>query len=204
MPTMSPPAGNATLLERKALVDSIVGSRNACRAAERGGAEEPAGASMVAARPAGRTCVSEWFPSAKGRNAASMSAGELKRSSGNFSSAVITWSTDEASDSQVVYGTTSGSYPNASPVNASAVTSHGIDLGGLSPSTTYFYQVKSKDAAGNLATSAEFTFVTTAGQSTPTTENVVWTNKSRSLRSERMPTLGPFMSALSSCVSSQL
>lgn len=81
-------------------------------------------------------------------------------------SATITWSTNEASDTQVEYGTTSG-YGTATPLNASMVTSHSSFLSGLSPSTSYHYRVKSKDAAGNLATSGDFTFATSAAPPPP-------------------------------------
>ena len=42
------------------------------------------------------------------------------------------------------------------------VTSHSQALSGLTANTLYHYRVKSKDAAGNLATSADFTFTTRA------------------------------------------
>jgi pectate lyase len=41
------------------------------------------------------------------------------------------------------------------------VTSHSASLSGLSAATVYHYRVKSRDAAGNLATSGDFTFTTT-------------------------------------------
>ena len=75
--------------------------------------------------------------------------------------ATITWSTNEASDSQVEYGT-STSYGVLSPLEAARVTAHTIILSNLSANTTYHYRVRSKDAAGNLATSANFTFTTLA------------------------------------------
>jgi len=59
--------------------------------------------------------------------------------------------TDEASDTQVEYGT-STSYGSSSTLNSSKVTSHSATLSGLQPSTTYHFRVKSRDAAGNLAT----------------------------------------------------
>src|SRR5262249_57363113 len=49
--------------------------------------------------------------------------------------------------------------------SASMVTSHSVVLSGLSASTLYHYRVKSRDAAGNLATSGDFTFTTSAGAS---------------------------------------
>ncbi|MGI8965460.1 MAG: GH25 family lysozyme, partial [Limisphaerales bacterium] len=78
----------------------------------------------------------------------------------NDTSATITWSTDENSDSAVDYGTTiTYGFTASSP---SMVLNHSIGLTGLSASTLYHYRVKSKDAANNLATSGDFTFTTLA------------------------------------------
>src|SRR2546427_2043418 len=74
-------------------------------------------------------------------------------------SATIQWTTNEASDSQVEYGPTS-SYGSATILNTALVTAHSVLVSGLSPSTTYHYRVDSRDALGNLATSADFSFVT--------------------------------------------
>ena len=70
----------------------------------------------------------------------------------------ITWTTNEAANSQVAYGTTTN-YGLASS-SASLVTSHSINLGGLSASTTYQYQIVSTDALGNTATSTDQSFTT--------------------------------------------
>lgn len=74
----------------------------------------------------------------------------------------ITWTTDELSKSKVYYGTTTPlslvSANNATDV--SLVTSHTIDLTSLATSTTFFYVVESKDAANNVSTSTESSFVT--------------------------------------------
>lgn len=86
-------------------------------------------------------------------------------------SADITWDTDENSDSVVEYGTSSGSHP-FSVSSGAMVTSHTINLTGLSSDTTYYYVVKSTDAANNTATSAEYSF-TTQAQSTPLMINVI-------------------------------
>ncbi|HTM11099.1 MAG TPA: Ig-like domain-containing protein [Verrucomicrobiae bacterium] len=77
------------------------------------------------------------------------------------SSATVTWGTNESSDSQVEYGTTTA-YGSSSSVNSTMVTSHTQSLAGLVGSTVYHYRVKSRDAAGNLATSADFSFTTPA------------------------------------------
>jgi phosphodiesterase/alkaline phosphatase D-like protein len=79
--------------------------------------------------------------------------------------ATLTWTTDEASDSQVEYGT-STSYGSTTTLNGSMLTSHSQALSGLSASTTYNYRVRSRDAAGNLATSGNYTFTTSAGLDT--------------------------------------
>ena len=46
------------------------------------------------------------------------------------------------------------------------VTSHSASLSGLAANTLYHYRVKSRDAAGNLATSGDFTFTTASSSST--------------------------------------
>lgn len=73
--------------------------------------------------------------------------------------ASINWTTNEASDSQVEYGLTT-SYGTSSPLNTSLTTAHTQVVAGLDAGVTYHYRVKSRDAAGNLATSADMTFVT--------------------------------------------
>ena len=75
------------------------------------------------------------------------------------SGATITWSTNENADSQVVYGTTQA-YGQSTTLNPLLVTAHSQVLSGLTAGRLYYYRVKSKDAAGNLTTSAEFTFTT--------------------------------------------
>ncbi len=65
--------------------------------------------------------------------------------------ATVSWSTNEASSSRVDYGTTASLSQNAS--DATRVTSHSIQITGLTPGTTYQFRVSSTDAAGNGATS---------------------------------------------------
>ena len=88
------------------------------------------------------------------------------------SGVTITWTTDEASDSQVEYGPTTA-YGSAGALNTSPVTSHSQALSGLAANTLYHYRVKSQDAAGNLATSGDFTFTTLASaDTTPPTVSI--------------------------------
>jgi hypothetical protein len=49
-----------------------------------------------------------------------------------------------------------------SVLDGTLVTSHSVALSGLAASTTYHYQVLSRDSRGNLASSGDFTFKTTA------------------------------------------
>src|SRR5581483_8153964 len=74
--------------------------------------------------------------------------------------ATITWTTNEPSTSQVEYGPTTA-YGSSTPLDGTLVTSHSVPLSGLTNGATYHYRVKSKEWAGNLATSADATF--TAG-----------------------------------------
>ncbi|MGH9630263.1 MAG: NPCBM/NEW2 domain-containing protein [Bryobacteraceae bacterium] len=76
--------------------------------------------------------------------------------------ATITWTTDEAADTQVEYGTTTA-YSSSTTLAPAMVTNHSQPLTGLTPSTLYHYRVRSRDAGGNLAVSGDFTFTTSAG-----------------------------------------
>jgi hypothetical protein len=77
------------------------------------------------------------------------------------SGATITWTTNEAGDSQVDYGPTTA-YGSSTALDATLVTAHSQTLSGLAAGTLYHYRVKSRDAAGNLAVSGDFTFTTVA------------------------------------------
>jgi RHS repeat-associated protein len=106
-------------------------------------------------------------------------------------SATISWNTNEPADSQVVYGPTQA-YGQSTTLNPALVTAHSQELSGLTPGTLYYYRVKSRDAAGNLATSAEFTFTTVpldttepiisnvAAGATTTTATITWTTNENS------------------------
>jgi hypothetical protein len=74
-------------------------------------------------------------------------------------SAIITWTTDQASSSLVNYGTTTG-YGSSSTPNPALVTMHSVTLTGLKAGTTYDYDVVSTNATANTATSVNFSFVT--------------------------------------------
>jgi purple acid phosphatase-like protein len=85
----------------------------------------------------------------------------VSASSVTTTSSTIGWTTNEASDTQVEYGTTTA-YGSSTGLNASLVASHTAFVSALTSSTLYHYRVKSKDAAGNLSVSGDFTFTTNA------------------------------------------
>ncbi len=70
---------------------------------------------------------------------------------------IIKWTTNEPSDTQVEYGTTTA-YGSITTTNATLVVSHSRILTGLTRYTIYHYRVRSRDQAGNLAVSRDFTF----------------------------------------------
>lgn len=77
------------------------------------------------------------------------------------SGATILWTSNEPSSSQVEYGT-AATYGSTTSINQTMLTSHSVALTGLQPSTTYYYEVLSQDANGNLNSLGGFTFTTSA------------------------------------------
>jgi PKD repeat protein len=75
------------------------------------------------------------------------------------SSATVTWTTDEASTSQVEYGY-NVSYGNFSNPDPALKTLHSVSITGLSSYTIYHFRVRSKDGANNESLSGDFTFTT--------------------------------------------
>lgn len=78
------------------------------------------------------------------------------------STAEVRWTTNEPATSKVHFGTsTPVNLVTATSVSDSAfVLNHSIPLSGLAASTTYFFVAESKDAANNVATSAQQNFAT--------------------------------------------
>jgi pectate lyase len=73
--------------------------------------------------------------------------------------AAVMWTTNEAANSSVDYGPTTG-YGSTTPVQGSLVTSHTVLVNGLTPQQVYHYRVRSRDAAGNTGVSGDRTFST--------------------------------------------
>ena len=76
-------------------------------------------------------------------------------------SATISWTTDEPATTQIAYGRTSA-YGSTTTVDSALTTSHRQTLTGLSAGTSYRFQVRSTDATGNQASSADAGFTTAA------------------------------------------
>jgi len=73
--------------------------------------------------------------------------------------AIISWTTNEPSDSIVSYGTD----PENLDLNRAApalIATHSVSLGNLNPLTTYYFAVSSTDAAGNTTTSTGHSLTT--------------------------------------------
>jgi hypothetical protein len=88
-------------------------------------------------------------------------------------SATITWTTDEIANSQIAYGTTLP-YSATTTLDTAGVMSHSETLSGLSPSTTYHYEVLSTDASSssNMSPDATFTTMVSSSSSSTTTPDV--------------------------------
>jgi len=84
-------------------------------------------------------------------------------------SALVTWTTNEAATTQVQYGTTT-SYGTSSTADNTLTTTHSVTVSGLTAGTTYHLQAMSNDAAGNTSLSADVAFSSTNNSSAaPTT-----------------------------------
>ena len=75
-----------------------------------------------------------------------------------FSTAIVTWDTNENANSSVGYGTTLALGSTSSAT--SLVTSHSRTLTSLASSTLYYYNVTSCDQAGNCNESGPYNFTT--------------------------------------------
>ena len=76
--------------------------------------------------------------------------------------ATIGWTTDESSNSQVLYRKLGQIDYQQTTLDESSVAVHSVLLEGLAPNTTYEFDVRSEDAAGNAAIlSSTETFTTT-------------------------------------------
>jgi regulation of enolase protein 1 (concanavalin A-like superfamily) len=99
-------------------------------------------------------------------NTAGLTISNVQSSGISNTSATITWTTSETSNSQIEYGVTTG-YGSSTALDSSMVTAHSMIITGLSAGTLYHYMVKSRNAAGTLVTAYDFTFTTLTNDTTP-------------------------------------
>jgi hypothetical protein len=89
-------------------------------------------------------------------------------------SAIVTWDTDEPSDSQVFYGTgTSGDFSNSTGKDSAMATSHLVVLSDLKAAQTYHVKAVSADKSGNSSESPAQNFVT--NQASQSVINIILT-----------------------------
>ena len=92
---------------------------------------------------------------------------EVGATSTAVTSTSITWLTDEESDSNVWYGTSTPLEITTSTLEVSSddlVLDHNLMISDLTASTTYYYLVSSADEEGNTATSSELSFITLSSE----------------------------------------
>lgn len=82
------------------------------------------------------------------------------------STLAVFWTTSEAADSQIEYGTTLG-YGSTSTLDTTLTIQHNTIVSGLTANTLYHYRIRTTDASGNTAVSTDHTATTVAlGDST--------------------------------------
>jgi hypothetical protein len=114
----------------------------------------------------GYSSIAPWFEEyvamlrEYGRDTTPPTVSDVGASDLSDTSAVITWSTDEASDSRVEFWSDGSA---RSVVAAALVTDHELRLAGLTPGTTYYYRLRCMDKAGNIAVHDGDTFTTEEG-----------------------------------------
>ena len=106
-------------------------------------------ATLTALRPAGTVAPDTQAPT----------IGNVAAGTPTSSAVTITWTTDEPADTQVEFGYTTG-YGGTTVLDPTLVTSHSATLTNLVADKLYNFRVRSRDAAGNLAVSANSTFRT--------------------------------------------
>lgn len=97
----------------------------------------------------------EWL----GTDTSAPNIGEVRAEDITRTSANIKWSTDENSNSQVEYGTTTN-YGSMTSLDPSYVNQHMVALTGLTEDTVYHYRVISTDPSGNQRVSGDYVFQT--------------------------------------------
>jgi hypothetical protein len=95
----------------------------------------------------------------------------------------VSWTTEQASDSQIEYGTTSN-YGSSTPLDTTWTTSHSQVISDLSPATIYNCRISSRNGNGSNSTSANFIFTT---KKLPDVSSLVHAQEDTSTSPEMMP-----------------
>ncbi len=122
--------------------------------------------SAIARDTAGNTAVSPTVEVTTNNDFTPPAISQVAATTGT-SSATITWLTDEPSNTQVQYGTTTA-YGSQTSLSTSMVTSHAAIISSLQAGILYHYRARSADVAGNVGYSADTTLTISDGQA-PTT-----------------------------------
>ncbi len=86
----------------------------------------------------------------------------------SYTSAVVSWDTNEPADSRTEYGESQNL--GSEILNSSLVWNHSVTITGLSSGKTYYYNITSCDEAGNCNESGVFSFTTSSSESGGTSE----------------------------------
>lgn len=76
-------------------------------------------------------------------------------------SAIISWTTNEAADSKITYFPHINPTPTTDVTDSNFTTSHSLNLSGLSIETLYYYMITSVDGDGNSTSTTNRSFITT-------------------------------------------
>ena len=95
------------------------------------------------------------------RNAGNPAISSISSGTPGQTTATITWTTDIVSDSQIFWGLTTAYGGASSPIMSfSYVTSHSVDITGLTANTEYNYKILTRTPGGTYSFSANQTFTT--------------------------------------------
>ncbi|HEX4727163.1 MAG TPA: DUF4082 domain-containing protein, partial [Jatrophihabitans sp.] len=122
--------------------------------------------------PAGNSDANYWVDPVLSATAPPAPVISSVAASGSGSTATVTWTTNVNTSSRVDYGISAGTL-NLNVSSAAAVTSHSMQLTGLTPNTRYYYRVTSMDSLNRSVTSpaspATATYIPTVAPMTDTT-----------------------------------
>ncbi|MCK8114047.1 cytochrome c3 family protein [Anaerosoma tenue] len=107
-----------------------------------------------------------------------ISGARLNGAGDQYLSPTITWTTDEKATSWVDWGLTTayemGNASAGSPFgNDTLVTAHSVQMTGLQDGVVYHYRIRTADALGNVAYSADMTYVPVAPPAAPVMNDLV-------------------------------